>query len=95
MRVVQRHLLTSFMLKHLETKNPISSWLKEVEVSKWESPHDIKISYPTASIVGNKKVVFNIKGNHYRLVVNVDYDAKLVTVQWVGKHKDYNQLRIK
>ncbi len=66
-----------------------------LQPSRWSSAADIKRSYATASIVSADRVVFNIKGNDYRLVVAVDYEKSIVWIKWIGTHKDYDRIDVK
>ena len=75
-----------------ETKQPLSAWADEVVRAKWANPADVKARYPNASFVGNDRVVFNIGGNKYRLIVMVKYSALAVYVRFIGTHKEYDQI---
>jgi mRNA interferase HigB len=73
----------------------IGSWYEEVRRADWHSPADLKAAYRNASIVGNDRVVFNIKGNDYRLVVAVDYGRQIVFVKWFGTHAAYDLIDVR
>lgn len=96
MRVIARRALRDFSdslkgtANYSAAKSALDSWFHEVLKAKWETPADVKRYYANASIVGNDRVVFNIKGNSYRLVVAVDYVREVVFIKWIGTHRDYN-----
>ena len=69
----------------------MTAWLKEVNEATWETPQDIKARFPSASFVGNNRVVFNIKGNNYRLDVKVNYKNKIVLIKRCGSHAEYDK----
>ncbi|MEJ2756466.1 MAG: type II toxin-antitoxin system HigB family toxin [Gammaproteobacteria bacterium] len=74
---------------------PLEAWHAEASKANWHSHHDIKAQYGNASIIGDETVVFNIAGNKYRLVVNVDYGRQALYVKFVGTHKQYDKLNLK
>jgi HTH-type transcriptional regulator / antitoxin HigA len=73
----------------------LTSWFDEVRKARWTSAADVKRSYATASIVSADRIVFNIKGNDYRLVVAIDFDKGIVWIKWIGTHKDYDKIDVK
>ena len=75
-------------------KSALDSWFHEVRTSDWHRPADVTASYASASIVGNDRVVFNIQGNAYRLVVAVDYQRQVVFIKWLGTHKQYDRIDV-
>ncbi len=95
MRIISRKTLTSFSDKHLETKQALRAWFDEVSNALWTSPNELKEQYKNASIITNKRVVFNIHGNKYRLIVDVEYRIGIVFIVWIGTHKEYDKLNIK
>jgi len=76
-----------------DAEQPLRAWYREAEMADWKTPADIKEKYRSASFVGGNRVVFNIAGNKYRLVVHVNYPARTVFVRFVGTHKDYDAIR--
>jgi len=76
-------------------KAALDAWFHEVMRAEWKSPADVRISYRNASIVGPDRVVFNLKGNSYRLVVAVDYERQIIFIKWVGTHRDYDKVDVK
>lgn len=71
------------------------SWYEEVEAASWSSPNELKQQYHNASILTDKRVVFNIHGNSYRLVVDIEYRLKIVFVVWFGTHQQYDKIDAK
>ncbi|MBL4796278.1 MAG: type II toxin-antitoxin system HigB family toxin [Oleispira sp.] len=93
MKVLSRDKLTKFSKKHANSKGALDAWFDEVskEESAWKTTHDIKNRYPSADFLADNRVIFNIKGNHYRLVVEVRYQNGFVVVEWVGTHAEYDK----
>jgi len=92
MRVFARKTLREFWTKHADSEESLKAWFSEAENSRWESPSDIKKIYPHASILPDNRVVFNIKGNNYRLVVKINYDYGQVFIRFVGSHAEYDKI---
>lgn len=92
MRIISRRILREFWAKHPDAAVPLQTWFHDVERAAWNSPADIKAVYRNASFLANNRVVFNIKGNHYRLIVIVVYQHNLIYIRFVGTHKEYNQI---
>jgi len=91
MRVHNKKLIADFSANHADAREALSAWVAEVEDADWENPIDLKDLYPSASVLGNKRVVFDIKGNHYRLLAIVDYQSNVVIVKRVGTHAEYDK----
>ena len=77
-----------------DAKQPLLSWFKEVEKARWKTVADVKKLYGTADFVGDGRIVFNIGGNKYRLVVWVKYSIELVLIKWVGTHDEYDHVDV-
>ena len=92
MRVIARKALREFWEKHNDVESALKSWYSEAEKSIWNSPNDIKEEYPSASILANNRVVFNIKGNKYRLIAKINYDFKIVWIRFIGSHSEYDKI---
>lgn len=73
----------------------IEAWFHEVQRAEWRSPADVKRDYGSASIISSDRVVFNIKGNDYRLVTAIDYERQIVFIKWIGSHRDYDKIDAK
>lgn len=92
MRIISRRLLREFWEKHPDSAIALRTWFQDVERATWNTPADIKAVYRNASFLANNRVVFNIKGNHYRLVVVVVYQYGMVYVRFVGTHEEYDRI---
>ena len=92
MRVFARKTLREFWTNHSDSEDALKAWFSEAENSQWESPADIKDKYPNASILPENRVIFNIKGNNYRLVVKINYDYGQVFIRFVGTHAEYDKI---
>ena len=94
MKVVGRSKLDKFCQQHADVRTQLDAWLCEAMEAQWSTPQDIKRNYPSASFLSDNRVVFNIKGNNYRLLVKIDYKRSIVLVMQVGTHADYNRWAI-
>ncbi len=90
MRVIGKKILEEFKRPHADVRSQIDEWICEVEEAQWQSPHDIKAKYVTASFLADRRVVFNLKGNSYRLDVKVSYENQVVLVKRIGTHAQYD-----
>jgi mRNA interferase HigB len=90
MHLVSVSPLLAFAAKHPAVKQTILSWVDEVKKANWTRPSDLKAQYATISILKNRRVVFNLKGNDYRLIVGVAYKSGFVFVKFIGTHKEYD-----
>lgn len=90
MRVIAKRTLRQFWEAHPDSEGPLKAWFAEAEDAAWKSPADVKERYRNASIIKDNRVVFNIGGNKYRLVVRIDYGAALVLIRFIGTHKEYD-----
>jgi mRNA interferase HigB len=91
MKILDRERLERFCRKHADARNWIESWLADVESAAWATPQDIRKHYATASFLAGGVVIFNVKGNAYRLEVSVAYRTGTVVVNWVGTHAEYDE----
>ena len=92
MRIVAVKFLRSFWEEHPDAEQPLKSWVDEARKAAWAQPSEIKEQYRNASILKNRRVVFNIKGNDYRLVVSVAYQYQAVYVKSIGTQKEYDAI---
>lgn len=92
MRVVAVATLRDFWQQHPDAEQPLKAWFEEASKAAWEQPSDIKAQYRSASILKNRRVVFNIKGNEYRLVVAIAYRLQIVYVKFIGTHQQYDAI---
>ncbi len=94
MHVIKRKTLVEFYQRpgHQDAKRVLEAWYYETKHAQWTSPADIKALHRSASFLKDSRVVFNIAGNKYRLIVRVNYDSKTVFVRFIGTHRDYNKI---
>lgn len=101
MRIIARRALREFVegrsgyKDHSALKAALDAWFDEVRKARWSGAADVKRSYATASIISADRIVFNIKGNDYRLVAAVDFDKGIVWIKWIGTHNDYDKVNVK
>ena len=93
MRVVGKRILFEFVETHTDVTSQIAAWLAEAEEAEWSTPHDVKARYVSASVLSDNRVVFNIKGNKYRLDTKIDYQSQIVLVKRIGTHAEYRRWR--
>jgi len=100
MRIIARRTLREFVQSlagHKDqpaVKAALDAWFDEAKKARWRSTADVKRPYATASIVTGERIVFNVKGNDYRLVVAVDFEKSIVWIKWLGSHKDYDRIDV-
>ena len=92
MRVIAVSTLRGFWEKHPAAEQQLKAWHDEARHARWNTPQDIKDRYASASFVGNNRVVFNIKGNDFRLIVAVSYRFQAVYIKFVGTHAEYDRI---
>ena len=92
MRVIAKKILRDFWEKHKDCEQQLKVWFHEAEKSEWENPNQIKEEYPSASILNDNRVIFNIKGNSYRLVVKISYEYQMIWIRFIGTHVEYDKI---
>ncbi|MGE0873514.1 MAG: type II toxin-antitoxin system HigB family toxin [Burkholderiales bacterium] len=92
MRVIALRTLREFWTRRPDSEVPLRAWYALASRADWCKPADIKADYGNASFVANDRVVFNIKGNDYRLIVAVRYSRRLVFIRFVGTHREYDRV---
>ncbi len=92
MNVLSKRTLIKFYEKHANAKSALEVWHSDARKAEWCSPDDIKKIYSSASFLKDNRVVFNIKGNDFRLVVHIDYPRKIIRVKFVGTHGEYDKI---
>jgi len=101
MRVIARSTLSKFVetltgrKDKAAVKSALDAWYYEAVHAAWRSSRDVKRAYATASIVDAERVVFNIKGNSYRLVASIDYERRAVFIKWLGSHREYDKIDVR
>ena len=91
MRIIARRTLNLFWYKHRTAEQPLKSWYREASQATWKSPEDVKRRYRHVSFLNGNRVVFNIGGNKFRLIVHVNYDYGVLYIRFVGTHSEYDQ----
>lgn len=92
MRVIAKKILREFWKQQIDAESQLKTWYKEAIKAKWTSPADIIADYPKASILKSGRVVFNICGNKYRLIVQINYLRKWVFIRFIGTHGAYDTI---
>jgi mRNA interferase HigB len=92
MRIIALSALREFWRSHPDTEVPLRAWYADASRADWRRPADIKAAYRSASFIANHRVVFNVKGNDYRLVVAVHYNRGMMFVRFVGTHREYDRI---
>jgi mRNA interferase HigB len=94
MRIISRKTLREFWEQpnFADSEQPLKAWYDEVTKADWKKPNEIKAQYKNASILKESRVVFNIHGNTYRLVVKINYDFEVIYIRFVGTHKQYDKI---
>ena len=95
MRIISKRTLRAFWIRFADAEEPLLAWYREVEKAEWEKPAQVKERYRSASFVKGNRVIFNIKGNTYRLIVKVNYKYGIVYVRFVGTHAEYDKIDAK
>ena len=97
MRIIKEKTLTEYckLSKYKQAEEPVNAWIYEVRFSSWDNANELKTKYGNASIISSKRVVFNIKGNDFRLIVDIEYKLKIVFVVWFGTHVEYDKIDAK
>ena len=92
MRIYSKNTLRAFWERHTESEQALRAWYREVEQADWATPAQVRERFLNASIVGNNRVVFRIRGNNYRLVVEIFYPGRKVFVRFIGTHAEYDHI---
>ncbi len=92
MRIIAKKTLRDFWEKHTDSEEQLKAWYHETEKANWLTPNDIKKEHKTASFLKNNRVVFNIKGNNYRLIVRINYDYGIIWIRFIGTHAEYDKI---
>jgi mRNA interferase HigB len=95
MRIIARSTLRDYWGKHPDAETPLKVWFAQVKKANWKNFNELKAQFGNASVVGNDRVVFNIKGNEYRLIAAIDYQKQILWIRFVGTHKAYDKIDAK
>lgn len=92
MNIISKRTIILFYEKYPDAKTPLEIWYSDAKKAAWKTPQEIKNYDRSASVIGDNRIVFNIKGNDYRLIVHVDYLRGFMRVKFVGTHEQYNKI---
>ncbi len=95
MRIIAVKTLKNYMKDFPKSEQPLLAWYDECLNAEWNTPNELKVQFGNVSILSDKRVVFNIHGNTYRLIVDIEYRLKIVFIVWFGTHKDYDKIDAK
>lgn len=94
MNVISRRTLADFYAVHADSKDPLETWYKVCRGAEWRNFNEVQKAYPSADVVGDDRMVFNIKGNKYRLVARFSFRYKAIQVKWIGTHASYDGINV-
>lgn len=94
MRIISVKRLRDFWEKYKDSEQALRAWCEETKKADWNNPNEVKGMYNSASILPKNRVVFNIRGNSYRLVVAINYDYKIIFIRFIGTHKEYDRINV-
>ncbi len=92
LRVIAKKILRDFWTKHSDCEQQLKSWYNEAAGATWKNPNEIKREYPSASILEDNRIVFNIKGNNYRLIIKINYHYQMIWIRFIGTHAQYDKI---
>lgn len=92
MRVIAKEVLREFWKVHSDCEQQLKSWYQEAENGIWNNHNELKADFPKASILEDNRVCFNIKGNHYRLIVKINYNYQMMWIRFIGTHSEYDKI---
>jgi len=97
MRIIKEKTLSDYCIlsKYKQAQESLKAWVYEIKFSSWDNANELKSKYRNASIISSKRVVFNIKGNDYRLIVDIEYKLRIVFIVWFGTHSEYDKIDAK
>ena len=94
MRIIAKRTLREFWERHPDARLPLEHWYREVRRANWDTPAQVTRQWPRVSIVGRNRVVFRIKGNQYRLVVEIFYPGRQVYIRFIGTYAEYDHVNV-
>ncbi len=93
-RIIAKRTLRTFWKRHPKAKGPLEAWHQEVARADWATPSDVKAQFRSASMLQGNRAVFNIVGNHYRLIVKINYPYRVMYIRFIGSHTDYDTINV-
>ena len=91
-RIIAVGILRTYWEMHRDAEEPLKAWFREAAAAEWQTPHDVKSMYRNASVIGDSRVVFNIAGNKYRLIVKFNYPYGVGYIRFIGTHAEYDEI---
>ncbi|CAG5070535.1 hypothetical protein DYBT9623_03080 [Dyadobacter sp. CECT 9623] len=92
MNVISFKILREFYIEHPDGKVYLTSWFKTVRKAQWKDFNAVRKDFQSADMIADNRIIFNIKGNHYRLIARVNFEYKRVMIKWIGSHADYDKI---
>ena len=92
LRVIAIKTLRTFWEKHADSEQQLEAWYQEAEKATWKNTNELKAEYPSASILEDNRICFNIKGNHYRLIVRINFTHQMMWIRFIGTHAEYDKI---
>lgn len=92
MRIIAKKVLRDFWEKHPDCQEQLKAWFQETSNIIWTKPNDVKQDYPSASILADNRIVFNIKGNNYRLIIKINYEYQMIWIRFISTHAEYDKI---
>ncbi len=94
MRIIAKRTLRTFWKRYPKANGPLEAWHQEVARADWATPSDVKAQFRSASMLQGNRVAFNIAGNHYRLIVKINYPYRVIYIRFIGSHTDYDTINV-
>lgn len=91
-RIIAKRTLREFWVKHADSEQYLKTWYETAKTSNWKSPNDVRETYTSASILKDSRIVFNIKGNSYRLIVKFNFERQWAFIRFIGTHAEYDRI---
>jgi mRNA interferase HigB len=95
LRIISKKTLIEFWTKHSDSEQKLKTWYHETSKATWQNFNEIKLDYPSASLLADNRVVFNIKGNNYRLIIKINYSYQMIWIRFIGTHSEYDKINAK
>jgi len=92
LRVIAKKILREFWERYPDSEEQLKSWFQEAEKGVWPNPNFVKNEFPKSRLIPKNRVIFNIRGNHYRLVVRINYKYQMVYIRFIGTHPEYDKI---
>lgn len=92
MRVISKKILREFWHIHADCEQQLKSWYQEADAAVWKNINELRSDFPSASILEDHRVCFNIKGNHYRLIVKINFNYQMIWIRFIGTHAEYDKI---